>query len=106
MTGGLSGAGESLGTVLWFGLLGMLVAWALAAIVFCIGLLFIGLPVWAGLDRLGWMSPGVAVVAGAALATLIGGAIGGLWFALFLLLPGAVAGWTLHRIAYGKPAGP
>lgn len=103
-TGGLTGAGASLGTVLWFGAAVFVVAWLVAAIGFFIGLLFIGLPAWAGLDKLGWMSPGVAVAAGAALAAFVAGLFGGLPSAAFLLLPGAAAGWTLHRVAYGRKA--
>jgi len=100
MTGGLTGAGASLGTVLWSGAVVFIVAWLVAAFGFFIGLLFVGLPVWAGFEKLGWVSPGVAVVAGAALAALAAGLFGGLPSAAFLLLPGAAAGWMLHRAAY------
>lgn len=100
MTGDLTGAGASLGTVLWSGAVVFIVAWLVAAFGFFIGLLFVGLPVWAGFEKLGWVSPGVAVVAGAALAALAAGLFGGLPSAAFLLLPGAAAGWMLHRAAY------
>ena len=100
MTGGLTGAGASIGTVFWFGLMVFAVAWVVAAFAFLVGLLFVGMPVWAGLDRLGWMSSGASVVAGAALAAMVAGLFGGLISAAFLLLPGAAAGWMLHRVAY------
>lgn len=110
LTGGLTGAGASFGTVLWFGLLVFLIAWLIAAIGFGIGLLLIGVPAWAGLNRLGWMSQGAAMVSGAVLAALVGGLPGlmgaglggGLQSAAFMLLPGALAGWTLHHVAYGS----
>jgi hypothetical protein len=100
MTGGLTGAGASIGMVLWSGLLVFLIAWIVAAIGFLIGLLFVGLPVWAALDRLGWISSGASVLAGGASAALVAGLFGGPPSAAFLLLPGAAAGWVLHRVAY------
>jgi hypothetical protein len=114
VTGGLTGAGASLWTVVWFGLFVFMVTWLVAAIGFGLGLLLIGIPVWAALIKLGWMSEGVATAAGAVLAALAGGLLGSLASglgsalqpAVFMLLPGAAAGWTLHRVAYGgrKPA--
>ena len=105
MTGSLTGVGASIGTVIWSGLLVFAVVWVVAALVFLVGLLFVGLPVWMGLDRLGWMSPVLAPGAGTALSALAAGRFGGLPSAAFLLLPGAAAGWTLHRVAYaGRPS--
>lgn len=109
MTGGLTGAGAPVGTVLWFGLVVFLVTWLVAAFGFVIGLLLIGLPVWAGLSALGRTSRGAAIAAGALLAALAGGLLGSMGMGLngglrstaFMFIPGAVAGWTLHRIAYG-----
>jgi hypothetical protein len=85
--------------------------WLIAAIGFFVGLLFVGIPVWAGLVAFRRTSRGAAVAAGAALAALAGvgiarsaaGDFQGAWMvAAFLVLPGAFAGWTLHRVAYGK----
>ena len=113
VTGGLTGAGASLWTVVWFGLFVFMVTWLVAAIGFGLGLLLIGIPVWATLIKLGWMSEGVATAAGAILAALASGLLGSLASGLgsavqpaaFMLLPGAAAGWTLHRVAYGKRKG-
>lgn len=114
VTGGLTGAGASIGTVVWFGLFVFMVTWLVAAIGFGLGLLLIGVPVWAALVKLGWMSEGVATAAGAILVALASGLLGSigtgldsaLQSAVFMLIPGAVAGWTLHRVAYGgrKPS--
>ena len=109
MTGGLAGADAPVGTVLWFGLFVFLITWLVAAFGFVLGFLLVGLPAWAGLSALGWMSRGAAVAAGGLLAGLAGGLLGsmgtgldgGLSSAAFMLVPGAVAGWTLHRVAYG-----
>ena len=101
LTGGLTAAGASLDTVLGSGLLVFVVTWLVAGFGFFIGLLFIGLPAWAGIDKLGWMSPGAAVAAGSGLSALIAGLFGGPLSAAFLVLPGAAAGWMLHRVAYG-----
>lgn len=106
MTGGLTGAGASLGTALWFGVFVFVITWVVAALGFAIGLLFVGLPAWAGFDKLGWMSPGLAAASGAILAPLVAGLFGGLPSAAFLLLPGALAGWILHRVAYSKSGSP
>lgn len=110
VTGGLTGAGASVGTVVWFGLFVFIVTWLVAAIGFGFGLLLIGIPVWAALARLGWMSQGVSTAAGAILVALASGLMAsvgtgiefGLRSAVFMLIPGAVAGWTLHRVAYGS----
>ena len=106
MTGGLTGAGASLGTALWFGVFVFVITWVVAALGFAIGLLFVGLPAWAGFDKLGWMSPGLAAASGAILAPLVAGLFGGLPSAAFLLLPGALAGWILHRVAYSRSGSP
>lgn len=83
-----------------------------AAVVFAIGLVVVGLPAWALLHALHWRSRGAAVAAGAFLAAATTGVLtlannassvgsAGL-FALYLLLPGAAAGWALHRTSYGR----
>lgn len=91
------------------------VTWLIAALGFFIGLLFIGIPAWAALAALRWTSRRAAVAAGAVLAALAGVGIAsldarnlpGLWMvAAFFVLPGAVAGWTLHRVAYGRTVRP
>lgn len=40
-----------------------LITWLVAAFGFVMGLMLIGLPVWAGLSRLGWMSLGASIAA-------------------------------------------
>lgn len=90
-----------------YAILGFIVA----LIPFSLGVWMVGLPAWMILHRVGWTSRLHALLSGAVLA----GAAGAILSALtggspieagaFLLLPGAIAGWTLHRIAYGK-AGP
>ena len=83
-------------------------------IIFAIGLVVIGLPAWATLHRLGFRSRAAAILTGGVLtgtaATARAFALdpsnsGAGSFGLLMVLPGAVAGWTLHRVAYGK-AGP
>jgi hypothetical protein len=109
MTGGFAGAGAPVSTVLWSGLVLFLITWFVAAFGFVIGLMLIGIPVWAGLSRLGWMSRPAAIASGAILAALVAGGVsfftsglaGSFVPAAFLLLPGAAAGLALHRVAYG-----
>jgi hypothetical protein len=87
------------------------VATVVAGLVFMIGLAIVGLPAWAALHALGFRSRWFAVLAGSVLAPApiwAGGSweVGApafSWVLLGLVLPGAVAGWTLHRIAYGGP---
>lgn len=112
MTGGFAGAGASIGMVLSSALILFLITWLVAAFGFVMGLMLIGLPVWAGLSRLGWMSLGASIAAGALLATLAGGLLGsmgtgvagGLRSAAFMILPGMAAGWMLYRVAYRRAA--
>ncbi len=103
------------------GLFLLLVA-AVASVAFVVGLLIIGAPVWAVMHWRGLrerkhakaagavLAAGVMLAAGvvSALSQLSGlqGLVGGLIFAILMVLPGAVVGWTLHRVAYGgsKPA--
>ena len=95
-----------------FGLALIVYIGPVAGAVFAVGLMIVGLPAWALLHALHWRSRRVATAAGAVLAatatgilTLAGNAssVGsaGL-FALLLLLPGAAAGWALHRASYGR----
>lgn len=81
--------------------------------VFIGGLLILGTPVWLLLVRLDKSSRRDAVIAGAVLSTLpvlafllAAGEPVQAWqpwvFALSITIPGAAAGWTLHRVAYGK----
>ena len=90
---------------------------AVASAVFTLALLVVGLPVWAVMHGRGLRERKHAKTAGALLAagvTLAGGGmlalfahsglqglVGGLVFAILMLGPGAAAGWTLHRVAYG-----
>ncbi|NJC40600.1 divalent metal cation (Fe/Co/Zn/Cd) transporter [Brevundimonas alba] len=85
----------------------------LAAFVFAAGLFIVGLPAWAALYKLGFRARVDVIVAGGVL-TGITVALLFPWYALnpdtavfpmLMILPGAFAGWTFHRIAYGK-AGP
>lgn len=79
--------------------------------VFIAGLLVLGTPAWLLLARLGRTSRRDAAVAGAILSMLpvlafllTAGEPVWAWqpwaFVLSLAIPGAVAGWTLHRVAY------
>lgn len=81
--------------------------------VFTAGLLVLGTPVWLLLVRLGRNSRRDAVITGAFLSMLpvlafvvAAGEPVRAWqpwaFILSIAIPGAVAGWTLHRVAYGK----
>ena len=79
--------------------------------VFGAGLFLIGLPAWAVLHRLGRRTRRIAVLAGGALTGATAGALAlGLSgpnsnaaiFAALMIIPGGLAGWTLHRIAYGR----
>lgn len=78
-----------------------------AAIAFAIGLVVVGLPAWAVLFRFGLRARVIGVLAGGVLsgvtAAMLSLAAGydGLWFTVFMIMPGAAAGWTLHRVAYG-----
>ena len=82
-----------------------------AALFFAAGLTVIGLPVLWGLRLLRRGGPVSAALAGAIGATLVvtgmmvlGGVTdSALGFAAFLILPGALAGWVLWRIAF-QPA--
>ena len=102
LTGGLSGNGASIQTVVTTGLMLFVITWLVAAAVFSIGLVLIGLPAWIGLAKLGWVSPVSATASGSLLASAVAGLFGGPTSAAFLILPGAAAGWMLHRVAYGK----
>ena len=104
----------SVGDVLTVVFMGAIMVAMLAiytSFVFAVGLFLLGLPAWAVLHRLGWRGRRTAVVAGAVLAGAAAGGLalalngpvgGSAGFAAWMVLPGAVAGWTLHRIAYGK----
>ncbi|WP_298158141.1 hypothetical protein [Brevundimonas sp.] len=91
----------------------LVVAWLYAFIVFLLGLLIVGTPVWLLMARLKRNQRLDATVCGAVLAGLAGFVImqmfsGVVWswtplaYAAALALPGAAAGWTLHRVAYGR----
>jgi hypothetical protein len=77
---------------------------------FLIGLMLIGAPLWAAFERLQIRSRAAAILAGVLLApsafvliTLpLQGPEGPAWdMSVMMILPGALAGWTLHRVAYG-----
>lgn len=81
--------------------------------IFIVGLLILGTPAWLLLVRLGRASRSDAVIAGAILSmlpvlvfVLAAGEPVQAWqpwaFVLAIAAPGAIAGWTLHRVAYGK----
>lgn len=83
-----------------------------AFLVFSTGLLFIGLPAWFLLRRAGRRSRTDAVIAGGVLSVIGPAALalptqgladpGSLIICLAVLVAGAIAGWTLHRVAYGR----
>ena len=89
------------------------VAFLYALVVFLVGLIVIGTPAWLVLLRLGRTTRRDAVIAGATLCTVAGAVIilamgepAPAWepwaLAATLAIPGAAAGWTLHRVAYGR----
>lgn len=78
-------------------------------------LLVVGCPVWWALHLIGVRSRVAATVSGAVVALALGFVVAAAlllvtpwaagfapWVLAFLSLPGAMAGWTLHRVAYGK----
>jgi hypothetical protein len=84
-----------------------------AFVTFMAGLIVIGTPAWLVLSRMGRTSRQDALMAGAALSALAGGVFilaagepATAWepwaFVASLTIPGAAAGWTLHRAAYGR----
>lgn len=83
----------------------------MAMVPFWLGLGVFGLPVWTVVEGAGLRSRAAAVLLGGGLAPLVGVAIlvaiGILWWqslavmVALMALPGAAAGWTLHRVAYG-----
>ena len=90
-------------------------AFLYAFVVFLVGLVVIGTPGWLLLARLGRTARGDATLAGSILCFAAGvifvfaaGEPLGAWepwaLAASLAIPGAAAGWTLHRVAYGKSA--
>ena len=89
-------------------------AFLYAFVVFLIGLAVIGTPAWLVLVRTGRTTRQHAMLAGAGLCFLAGAIVVAAlgepvlaWepWALIasLAVPGAAAGWTLHRVAYGQP---
>lgn len=103
--GALSGAGMVVGLAAF--------AAVYAGAVFAVGLFVIGLPVWAILHGLGFRTRVSAVVAGAVVASATAAVLmltasgwsdltTGVWAAALLALPGAAAGWTFHKTAYGS----
>lgn len=101
--------------LLYLAMLATPIAIGLAAAGFLIGLVVIGAPAWLTLHGLGHRKRRDAMLAGAALSSLTGGVLLLVWTdggagvsnamaaALLFLIPGAAAGWALHRIAY-RPA--
>lgn len=94
----------------------LLGAWMMFAPMFLVGLVVVGAPVWWMMENAGMRSARVATALGALLAggaaILVIAALGVLSAPAFLFCaafapPGAAAGWTLHRVAYGPmdPAG-
>jgi hypothetical protein len=79
--------------------------------VFAVGLVIVGIPAWVALYRLGFRSRWTAALAGGLLASttmtalalaMEGPGSDAVRGGLLMLLPGVAAGWTLHRLAYGK----
>jgi len=83
-----------------------------AALFFLVGLLVVGLPTLWGLARLKRLNAVTAAVAGAVGAVIAVTLLmllsevtdGALAYALYLTLPGALAGWLLWRIVWRRPA--
>ena len=109
-------AGTDGGSV-FLGYLVLIPVWLIVAVpTYLIGLTVIGLPAWAIVERLGVRSRTAAVVIGAGLSTtttMIPQLAVGLnqpeglaWAAILQVLSGAAAGWTLHRVAYGREVRP
>jgi len=89
------------------------VAWIYAALVYLVGLAVVGTPAWLMMSRQGRRSRRDATIVGAALSALAGlailfltGQLPTAWepwaLAGSLTIPGMVAGWVLHRVAYGR----
>ena len=90
------------------------ITWVYAFAVFLVGLLFVGTPVWLLMAALKRDSRTHALLTGAILSALAGFLIMQLFsdetarswlplaYAAALVIPGAAAGWTLHRVAYGR----
>ena len=87
----------------------------IASLAFLVGLVIVGLPMWLALNALGLRARWIAVVAGSVLAPASLWVMERSWedggsglssLLVGLVLSGAVAGWTLHRVAYGgrKPS--
>lgn len=108
LTGGASVDVEQIGLAVVL----MLLTSFFAAPVFVIGFFGVGWPVWAMLHRLGLTSPWVAAGAGAVGVTAAGTSVliavgaGVTSLVLAFLMPGAVAGLTVWRVAYGRPKPP
>lgn len=83
---------------------------------FLIGTLLVAAPAWAIIEGTSLRSPLAAGLIGALLATTTGVLIlfglGVIWWqslagaAAVLAPPGALAGWVLHRVAYGRRSPP
>ena len=102
-------------TALIMGLNYLLFVPMMFAPLFLIGLAVVGAPMWAVLDGTAANSRRAAVLAGslmsAAAAAIVLAALGvlspdALWFCAAFAPAGGVAGWVLHRVAYGRPAAP
>lgn len=106
----MNGMGDQILAGLWIAPL----AFLYALVVFLVGLVVVGTPAWLILGRAGRTTRGDAVIAGTVLCfvagvvvILAGGEPAETWepwaLAASLAVPGAAAGWTLHRVAYGRP---
>lgn len=96
-----------------FAILALPLAVAIAGAGFLTGLVAIGAPAWLVLHGLGLRKRREAMIAGAVLSALTAGPglyvvtggesgfVAAMAAMLLFLIPGAAAGWTLHRIAYG-----
>ena len=114
----LTGGPAAVAQAAAMGLMIALMSTFYAAVGFGVGLVVVGGPAWLALHGLGARRRWAAVLTGAVLATAPGviflaavaseqGDWGAMPLAAWLILPGATAGWVLHRVAYGRtPAKP
>lgn len=111
ISGGLqTGSGFELGSFVTI----MLIAWFIATAVFWLGIVGLGVPVWALVHRIGWAGSAQAAIVGG-LVTFAGSiglllSMGGalpeiIGPASWLALDGAMVAWLVQRIAY-RPVRP
>ncbi len=112
ITGGFTGTNAPLSSVMTWGVIVFLITWMVAGLAFLIGLQAVGLPAATLLERRGEAAPLTTATLGSLMSAaaagtfggLAGGASGATTAAVFLLLPGAFAGFVFHRVAWRRKA--